>query len=98
MLVVKVELHSAVDGRTEELGRLCIANVGGTRTRGKYNAAAFRKGKGQTREDLAVGALRGLQADRARGVIRASTVDDYARLSDPVWNLVVRALRGMGYE
>jgi len=38
MIIVKVELHSAVTGKVTELGRLHITNDGtGTETRGNYD-------------------------------------------------------------
>lgn len=36
MLVVRVELHSAVTGNVTEIGRMVIANVGGTQQVGDY--------------------------------------------------------------
>jgi len=97
MLVIKVELHSAIDGRTEELGRLTIANVGGTRTQGNYDAVAMRKrprGKEPyTREECAMAVTGRLPSV----VSRDTHVAGYARIAEPVWNLVAKALKGMGY-
>jgi hypothetical protein len=36
MLVVKIELHNANTGEISEIGRMTIANVGGTVGRGDY--------------------------------------------------------------
>ncbi len=44
MIVVKIELHSAITGQTTELGRLHIANDGtGTPERGNYNITKLGK-------------------------------------------------------
>ena len=45
MLVVKIELHSAITGVVSEIGRMTIANDGlGTRDRGNYTASVKRRG------------------------------------------------------
>ncbi|KFH18407.1 hypothetical protein IB60_16990, partial [Brucella abortus LMN1] len=73
MLTVKVELNSAITRKTTELGRLHIANVGGTRTRGDYAGLAHRKGaEPQFWED-------------GPTVIRRGRVEGYGRLAEPVW-------------
>lgn len=44
MIVVRVELHSAIDGRVEELGRMVICNDGtGTPNVGNYDGMVMRK-------------------------------------------------------
>ncbi len=43
MLVVKVELHSAITCKVTELGRMTIANVGGTDKIGDYEARVLKK-------------------------------------------------------
>ena len=49
MIVVKVELHSAVTGIVSEIGRTILVNDGtGTRSRGNYHVAVMRKGSRQT--------------------------------------------------
>ena len=37
MIVVRVELHSAITGQVSELARMNIANIGGTQTKGDYH-------------------------------------------------------------
>lgn len=86
MLVVKVELHSARDGRVEELARMIVYNDGkGTRTRGNYVAAVGRKG--QSNADILVGKPH-----------KEARVENYPRLNLHVWNLIARALTACGYK
>ncbi len=45
MIIVKIELHSAISGRITEIGRMRICNDGnGTPTRGNYNVEIMRRG------------------------------------------------------
>ena len=83
MIVVRVELHSAINHKVTEIARMRIANIGGTRERGFYRAESFR---GRSAPQL----------DRQQ-VTRRGTVRDYPRLSVHVWHLVARALIAMGY-
>lgn len=84
MLIVRVELHSAVNGRVTEIARLVIANDGtGSKTVGNYRGHAYR-GRAAS------------QLDR-RVVTRTGSVRDYPRLRLHVWNLVARMLSSMGY-
>lgn len=51
MIVVKVELHSAVTGKVSELSKVIIDNIGGTHTRGDYRCRSImRNGKKVIRE------------------------------------------------
>lgn len=107
MLVIKVELHSALDGRVETLGVMSICNTGGSKKRGDYTAHVVRKGtkdfwdvlKKQARADVdaGYGALTNCGTDLVHGVTRRSGVENYPRLDLPVWHLVKRALENMGY-
>jgi hypothetical protein len=83
MIIVRVELHSAVTRNVTEIARMRICNIGGTRERGDYRAETFR---GRSAQQLA-------RLIRQR----ATTISDYQRLSIQVWHLVARALVGMGY-
>lgn len=83
MIVVRVELHSAVTGQVSELARMNICNVGGTATKGDYQCETLR---GRSKKDL----------DR-RTVQRSGSVRNYPRLAIHVWHLVARALVSMGY-
>ncbi|HEX2794676.1 MAG TPA: hypothetical protein VHN58_09645 [Croceicoccus sp.] len=89
MIIVRVELHSAVTGQQTELARMVIDNIGGTVQRGDYGARTLR---GRSRDAL----------DRAmlslpRQVQREGRVIGHARLREHVWNLVSKALTGMNY-
>jgi hypothetical protein len=49
VIVVKVELHSAVTGKVEEIGRTIIFNRGtGTKTHGDYEVNLMRRGTKST--------------------------------------------------
>lgn len=83
MLVVKIEVHSAIDGRVEEIGRTYIANDGtGTPARGNYNVAVCRRGNTGIPETIG-----GMEA-----AVRTGRVLDYHRNSYNVWRLISRAL------
>lgn len=84
MIVVRVELWSAVTGRKTELARMHICNVGGTNTRGDYEAVAFRGRDAETLNKLVPQ--------------RCGEVKNYPRLAMHVWTLVGRALKSMGYD
>lgn len=84
MLIVRVELHSALTGRVTEIARMRIANRGtGTARRADYDVMTFRGRDG--------GAL-----DRA-SVQRRGAVLGWPRLRVHVWSLVAEALAATGY-
>lgn len=84
MLVVRVELHSAITGKITEIGRMIIANdATGTRTRGNYQTRVF-KGRSTSQLDMGV-------------VQRRGGVFNWPRQARHVWNLVSAALTQMGY-
>ena len=83
MIVVRIELHSAVTRKVTEIGRMTIANIGGTDERGDYRVAT----------NLGRSAA---QLDRNQ-VTRCSEVHNYPRQTIHVWHLVARALIAMGY-
>ena len=91
MIVVKVELWSDINGQKTELARMLIDNIGGTVQRGDYRCRALR---GRSDEALTRSMLR---ADQPEAVTREGRVIGHARLREHVWNLVVKALTGMGY-
>lgn len=90
MIIVRVELWSAVNGQKTELARMVIDNIGGTVQRGDYRARTLR-GRSSETLDRAL-----LQADGA-GITRKGYVNGHHRLREHVWNLVAKALSGMGY-
>lgn len=83
MIVVRVELWSAITGEKTELARMHISNAGGTQTRGDYEGESFIG-----RDSRALD--RGTVSKRGR-------VFNYPRLDFHVWNLVTRMLTSMGY-
>lgn len=93
MIVVKVELHSAITGRVKRLGTLMIANTGtGDKSRGTYMGEVYRADNpwpdGSRRRSE--GRLRPL-------AFRSGTVTGHARKTQPVWSLVRKMLEAMEY-
>lgn len=82
MLVVKIELHSAITGRATLLGSMIIANTGTSSDpkRGDYAVSVGRKSDACD--------LRRVHA----APLRTGEVRGYPRLSYNVWRLVLRAL------
>lgn len=91
MLVVRVELHSAITGLVSQIAVMKLWNTGGgTPSRGDYKAEVIKG-----RIDLP-GTLSGY---RTQGkVLRTGCVADYPRKNKHVWNLVARMLTAMGYK
>lgn len=84
MLVVRVELHSAITGIVTEIARMNIWNsMEGTREIGHYECATLR---GRSKSAL----------DK-RTVQREGEVRNHPRLREHVWCLVSKALKSMGY-
>lgn len=83
MIVVRVELHSAITREVTEIARMHIRNRGGTEDLGDYAVDTVR---GRTREQLDRGAC-----------VRSAEVNGYPRLRIHVWHLVARALIAMNY-
>jgi hypothetical protein len=85
MLIVKVELHSAITGLVTEIARMRIYNDGGgTRTTGNYVAETMR---GRNEDALS-----------KNQTTRKGTVTGYPRLALHVWHLVFEALKSMNYD
>jgi hypothetical protein len=81
VLVVKVELHSAITGKIKPLAQMIIANTGGTEKRGNYVVKIAHQRQ--------IGDLRSNWHEPQREGI----VENYPRVSYHVWRLVLRALR-----
>lgn len=81
MIVVKIELHSAITGKISLLGSMIIDNIGGTKLKGNYRV---RVGSKNDINDL---------NKIANNPLRTGEVLDYPRLSYNVWRLVFRALK-----
>ena len=81
MLVIRIELHSAVTRRVKTIGKMIISNrcthAGGKRE--DYDVEVGRRDKLNT-------------VDVMRNPLRKGRVEDYPRLSYNVWRLVIRAL------
>ncbi len=85
MIIVRVELLSAVTGKSTELARMHIANDGaGTATLGNYEGQTFI---GRNKWAL----------DQMR-VSKSGRVENYPRERLHVWNLVARMLKAMEYN
>lgn len=83
MIVVRVELHSAITHKVTEIARMRIRNAGGDKKIARYSCETLR---GRSREQLNAGVCQ-----------RGGMVDNYPRLSIHVWHLVARALLAMKY-
>lgn len=83
MIIVRVELHSAITGKVTEIARGIICNKGGTKELGDYDVAIFH---GRSADQL----------NRLQ-IQRRGNVEGHPRLRQHVWNLVAKALAGMGY-
>lgn len=90
MLIVRVELLSAITGKSTELARMTICNDGTSRTlkKGSYDGKALRG--------------RGAPFDYGDFVnaapIRTARVENYSRTTQHVWNLVAKMLQAMNYK
>jgi len=85
MIVIRVELHSAIHpSRSKELARMHICNVGGDGEHGDYSVETFR---GRSKEAL----------DKCV-VNRQGSVKNYPRLAIHVWHLVYEALKAVNYN
>lgn len=89
MIVVKVELWSAVTGEKSELARMIIDNIGGTYRIGNYRTRTLR---GRSKN-----ALERAMSDIPMNVTREGRVMRHPRLREHIWNLVAKGLVGMGY-
>lgn len=89
MIIVKVELHSGINGTKKEIARMLIDNQGGTDAKGDYRV--------RTLVGRSASALDRSQR-RPCNVNREGTVIGHDRLKLHVWNLVGKALAGIGYD
>jgi len=88
MIVVRVELWSAITGKVTELARMTIANDGtGSDTKRNYDVATM---VGRTRDDLQ-------RAMVNRRHTRTGRIEGHNSPAVHVWNLVGKALTAMGY-
>lgn len=90
MLVIRVELHSAVTGKVTEIARMLMHNDGtGTPNRGNYKAKTV---KGKIADNMPAMEIRDSVP------LREGEVKDYPRLGLHVWHLVCRMLKSMDYK
>lgn len=89
MIVVRVELWSAIDGNVTELARMTIDNVGVSSNQqlGDYRVRTLR---GRSAEALHKAMLTG-------GIQREGKVLRHPRLREHVWNLIAKALTTLSY-
>ena len=88
MLVVKVELWSAVTGKVSELGRMYLANDGSLHgSRGSYDIKVARRGSKQPQS------IRQFKGWGSIKTTRTGRVENYPRASYNVWRLITRALK-----
>lgn len=85
MILVKIELHSAVTGKITPLGIMTIANDGTSTNpkRGHYDVKLGRKGN---------------LGNVFTAPQRTARVEKYPRAAFSVWVLVARALKELGVE
>lgn len=83
MIVVRVELWSAITGIKTEIARMHICNEGGTEQLGNYAVETLRGRCGAALDK--------------RKVQRSGRVERHPRLREHVWNLVAKALKVTGY-
>jgi len=87
MIVIRVELWSAIDGQKTELARAMIHNVGGTMKVGDYEGETYR---GRSEAALNDAMLK-------QRVTKRGKVSGHRRLDLHVWHLVAKMLASMGY-
>lgn len=83
MIVVTIELHSAITGAKKKLGTMVICNTGSGSNNPKRGDYAVRVGQKNKQ------GLKDVMADP----LRKGSVYNYPRLSYNVWRLVSRAIR-----
>ncbi len=100
MLVVRVELWSAVTGEKTEIARAVIANDGtGDADKGNYWALALRgRDKDALDRSMAAGVRAAIDGLESPAINRRGEVKGYPRLDLHVFNLVARCLSAMGYK
>lgn len=90
MLVIRVELHSAITGKITEIARMLLWNDGeGNLGKGNYKAKTVQ---GKQEGNMPVREIRDSSS------MRDGEVNNYPRLSLHVWHLVARMLKSMNYK
>lgn len=84
MIIVRVELHSAITGKITELARMRIVNdESGTLTKRNYSGTSFR---GRSKDDL----------DK-KTIMKQGQLHNWPSAQFHVWNLVRAMLTQLGY-
>lgn len=87
MIVIRVELWSAVNGRRTELARAMIHNVGGSLELADYEGETYR---GRSEDALNAAMVN-------RTTTRTGKVSGHRKQQLHVWHLVAKMLASMGY-
>lgn len=95
MLVVRVELWSAITGVKTEIARMIIHNVG-VSNEGKKGDYKILTLKGRSKDALDK-AMTSWWNGGKHLITREGEVKGHNRLSEHVWNLVAKALKGVKY-
>jgi hypothetical protein len=90
VIIIRVELWSAITGQVTELARMGIDNISGGGSVRDYRCRTWR---GRSAEALTRAMLR----NDAKSVTREGTVEKHRSLDLHVWHLVAKALSAMGY-
>jgi hypothetical protein len=87
MIIVRVELYSAVTGEVTELARMGIHNIGGSVEKRNYGVMTWRGRSKRALDRAMTSAL----------VTRKGEVKDHPSEAVHIWYLVAKALRACGY-
>jgi hypothetical protein len=90
VIIIRVELWSAINGQRTELARMVIDNIGGTNHKRDYRVRTLR---GRSREALD----KALLSIDDKGTQRDGKVLGHPSLREHVWNLIAKALAATGY-
>lgn len=101
MLVIRVELHAASGLPVRELGRMTIVNVGGTEELAHY-AVKARMGR-RVGHPAALASGGGIWGETSTQDVledpdHSGQVLGHARLGEPVWALLGKALVAIGFR
>ena len=89
MIVVTVDLHSAIDGRIERRGTVVIDNISGGGAKRSYRARAYKRGDERNGIPAMI---------RHCQPFRTGTVKNHPAQAENIWNLVGKALASMGFS
>jgi hypothetical protein len=90
MIIIRVELWSAVTGQVTELARMGIDNISGG---GNVRSYRCRTWRGRSFDAL----NKAMLSDSPKAITREGNVENHRSLDLHVWHLVAKALARMGY-